>query len=202
MELQRILFATLAFSIVMADVAAAGPITQDPAKVPKGDYVLDKRHSSLVVKIPHLGGFSRFTARFNGLDGGFSYDPATWANTKVTINVDPKSISTNVEGFDAEIATKYFEAAKYPTITFVTTAAAGQNGRGTVTGDLTFKGVTKPVTLDVAFNGFGPGLPIPGNGPKMGFSGIGRLNVKEFGFNAPFAGDDVDLLIEVEFEKK
>jgi len=200
--LQRTLLSALAMSLILAGAAAASPITQDPMKVPKGDYVLDKRHSSLIVKIPHLGGFSRFTARLNGLDGGFSYDPATWASTKVTINIDPKSISTNVEGFDAEIAKKYFDVEKYPTMTFVTTAATAENGRGTVTGDLTFKGVTKPVTLDVSFNGYGPGLPLPGNGPKMGFSGVGQIKGKDFGFNAAFAGDDIDLLIEVEFEKK
>lgn len=196
------LMAALAAAALFAGPAGAGPVTQDPSKVPKGDYVLDRRHTSLVVRIPHLGGFSRFTARFNGIDGGFAYDPATWASTRVTINIDPKSISTNVEGFDAEIARKYFEVEKYPTMTFVTTAATASAGRGTVTGDLTFKGVTKPVTLDVTFNGYGPGLPIPGAGPKMGFSGVGHIDGRDFGFNAPFAGDGVDLLIEVEFEKK
>ena len=75
-------------------------------------------------------------------------------------------------------------------------------GKGQLTGDLTFHGVTKPVTLDVTFNGVGPGLL--GAGTRMGFSGSGRIKRSEFGVNAVrlFAGDEVDLLFEIEFSKK
>jgi len=96
----------------------------------------------------------------------------------------------------------FFEPDKYPAITFVTTSATGSEGKGTVTGDLTFHGVTKPVTLDVQFNGYGSGFPV--SGPRMGFSGSGKVKRSEFGVNGgrPFAGDVVDLLFEVEFVKK
>ncbi|WP_296459402.1 YceI family protein [Phenylobacterium sp.] len=76
------------------------------------------------------------------------------------------------------------------------------DGKGRLTGDLNFHGVTRPVTLDVAFNGYGPGFPV--SGPRMGFSGAGRFKRSDFGVNGgrPFAGDDVDLIFEVEFVKK
>ena len=192
--------ATLA--LALAAPALAEPTNRDPATAPAGTYELDPRHAGLVVRVPHLGGFSRYTMRFNALTGGFTYDPANWQATKVTISIDPRSIDTEIPSFNKEIA-GFFEADKYPAILFVSTAVtAGPDGRGTVTGDLTFHGVTKPVTLDAVFNGSGPG--VLGAGIRMGFSGTGRIKRSDFGVtNAKlFAGDDIDLEFEIEFVKK
>jgi polyisoprenoid-binding protein YceI len=199
----------LSAALALAFLAAAGPAlanptSTDPAKVPAGAYALDKRHASLVVKIAHMGGFSHYTMRFDGLDGGFTYDPANWQATKVDIAVDAKSIDTGNAPFDKQIA-GYFEADKYPLITFASTGiTAGADGKGTLTGDLTFHGVTKPVSLDVTFNGVGHGVtPL---GTRLGFSGTGRIKRTDFGIGgvilSQFTSEDVDLLIEVEFEKK
>ena len=199
----RTLFAAVAFSCLAVTGALANPTSQDPAKVPAGDYVLDKRHASLLVKVPHMGGFSKFTMRFDRLDGRFTYDPTTWGATKVTITADPTSINTGLPDFDKTIAgPSYFDSAKYPAITFVSTRAEGADGKGTVLGDLTFHGVTKPVVLDVTFNGAGPGMM--GAGTRIGFSGTTRLKRSDFGVTtmSQFAGDDLDLLFEVEFTKK
>jgi polyisoprenoid-binding protein YceI len=193
----------LALSIGFAGAALANPTTTDPAKVPAGTYVLDKRHASLTVKIVHMG-FSHYTMRFNGLDGGFTYDPAAWQATKVTFAVDPKSIDTHDPAFDRQIA-GYFEADKYPTIGFVSTGLqGGADGKGTLTGDLTLHGVTRPVTLDVTFDGAGHGItPL---GTRLGFSGSTQIRRSDFGISNfvlnQFAGDEVDVIFEVEFEKK
>src|SRR5579872_5005015 len=129
----RTLIAAVALSTFLAASAGAAPATTDPAKVPAGAYVLDKRHASLTVKIVHMG-FSHYTLRFDGLDGAFTYDPANWQQTKATITVDPKSVDTHDPGFDKQIA-GYFEPDKYPTITFVTTSIqGGPDGKGTMTG--------------------------------------------------------------------
>ena len=195
------LLAGLALSLALCGAAAADPVTQDPAKAPRGDYVLDKRHASLIARIAHMGGFSRFTMRFDRLEGGFSFDPDAWTTTKLTITVDPKSVNTNVPGFDETLAgPHYFDAAQFPAMTFVSTAAAGEAGKGTVSGDLTFLGKTLPMTFDVIFNGAGPGLL--GMGTRMGFSGTGHIKRSDFGLKAPFTGDDVELSFEVEFVKK
>jgi polyisoprenoid-binding protein YceI len=199
----RTVAVALAVAIGFGGTALANPSTQDPAKVPAGSYVLDKKHASLTVKIVHMG-FSHYTARFDGLDGGFTYDPANWQATKVTFTVDPKSIDTHDPAFNKQIA-GYFEADKFPAITFVSTAVdAGADGKGTVTGDLTFHGVTKPVTLDVTFDGAGHGItPL---GTRLGFSGVTRIKRSDFGVSNfvlnQFTGDDVDVIFEVEFEKK
>jgi polyisoprenoid-binding protein YceI len=190
----------LAVCLALSGTAAADPVTQDPTKAPRGEYVLDKRHASLIAKIPHMGGFSRFTVRFDRLDGAFDFDPANWTTTHVTINVDPKSVNSNVPGFDDEISGHYFDAGHYPTMTFVSTAATGEAGHGSVSGDLTFRGKTQPVTFDVTFNGVGPGLL--GAGTRMGFSAVGKIKRSDFGLKVPIAGDDVDLQFEVELVKK
>jgi polyisoprenoid-binding protein YceI len=197
--------AALAFALTLglAGATLANPSTADPAKVPAGAYVLDKKHASLTVKIVHMG-FSHYTMRFDGLDGGFTYDPANWTATKATITVDPRSIDTHDPAFDKQI-TGYFEPDKYPTITFVSTGLqGGADGKGTMTGDLTFHGVTKPVTLDVTFAGAGHGVtPI---GTRLGFSGSTQIKRSDFGLTGmilnQFTSDEVDLAFEVEFEKK
>ena len=196
--------ALIAFALVLlaTGAAAADPTTRDPAKVPAGEYALDPRHASLVIRVPHLGGFSRYTMRFNKLSGSFSYDPASWQATKVVISVDPRSIDTEDNGFNRTVA-GYFEPEKYPVILFSSTElTADAEGKGQLSGDLTFHGVTKPVTLDVEFNGVGPGLL--GAGTRMGFSGQGKIKRSEFGVTQarPFAGDVVGLEFEVEFVKK
>lgn len=149
-------------------------------------------------------GFSHYTLRFNGLDGGFTYDPANWQATKVTFTVDPKSVDTNDGAFNKQIA-GYFEADKFPAIAFVSTGLqGGADGKGTMTGDLTLHGVTKPVTLDVTFDGAGHGVtPL---GTRLGFSGSTQIKRSDFGISNfvlnQFTGDEVDVIFEVEFEKK
>ena len=198
--LRRMSIAVLAV-LLASGAAAADPTTRDPVKVPAGTFALDPRHASLVVKIPHMG-FSHYTLRFNKLDGAFTYDPANWQATKVSITVDPRSIDT-ADGLFSKTVAGYFEPDKYPTIQFTSTALTSDaEGRGTLTGDLTLHGVTRPVTLDVTFNGYGPGLPLMAS--RLGFSGSGKIKRSEFGVTAarPFAGDTVDLSFEVEFVKK
>lgn len=196
-------FFILAIGLLAPSVADASPKSRDPAQVPAGDYELDPRHASLVVRVPHMGGFSRYTMRFNALRGHFTYDPADWRHTQATITVDPKSIDTGDDGFDKTIAGSFFDADRYPTIEFVSTGLTPDGeGRGQLTGDLTFHGVTRPVTLEVAFNGVGPGLL--GAGTRLGLSGAGAFQRSDFGVTAvrAFAGDRVELEFEVEFVKK
>lgn len=193
--------AAIALSLALASPAFSEPTSTDPAKVPAGAYELDKRHASLIVRIPHLGGFSKYAMRFNGLSGGFTYDPANWQATKVTISVNPTSIDTGDPAFNKQI-TGYFDVAQFPAIVFESTGLTADGAHGKLSGDLTFHGVTRPVTLDVTFNGVGPGMT--GLGTRMGFSGTGRIKRSDFGVTSvrQFAGDEVDLSFEVEFVRK
>ncbi|MET0273335.1 MAG: YceI family protein, partial [Phenylobacterium sp.] len=124
-----------------------------------------------------------------------------WRATTLTIGIDPKSVDTGEPSFDKQIV-GWLEPSKYPKILFAVTGIEAIDGKGTVTGDLTLHGVTKPVTLYVTFNGAGPGML--GAGTRMGFSGTGRIRRSDFGVDQVrmFAGDDVDLAFEVEFVKQ
>ena len=199
----KTLTAAVTLSLLIGGAAHANPTTRDPAKIPAGTYVLDKRHASLIAKLPHMGGFSRYTLRFTGLDGGFTIDPANWRATQVTFTVNPRSVDTGDPGFNKEIAGFLGADKQIQPITFVSKSiVGGENGEGQLVGDLTFNNVTKPVTLNVAFNGVGPGLL--GAGTRMGFSGTTRIKRSDFGATAVsnWAGDEVELIFEIEFTRK
>ncbi len=204
-------YAALAAALFTAPAALAAPGVSSvkPADLPAGHYVLDKPHASLTAKLKHMG-YSNYTLRFTKLDADFTYDPKAPEASKISVTVDPASLDTATGAdafglkFNKELTGDgWLEAAKYPTITFVSTAInVGDGQHGTVTGDLTFHGVTKPVVLDVTFNGVGSGM-IPLT-TRTGFSASTTIKRSEFGVGkyAPLIADDVTLNIEVEFEKK
>ena len=199
----RIAATAAVLSLMLGGTTLANPITRDPSKIPAGTYVLDKRHASLMAKIPHMGGFSHYTMRFTGLDGGFTIDPTNWRSTSITFTVNPRSVDTGDAGFNQEIAGFLGAATSLTPISFVSrTITGGDTGEGELTGDLTLHGVTKPVTLKVTFNGVGPG--ILGAGTRLGFSGTAHIKRSDFGVTAVsnWAGDEVDLLFEIEFTRK
>lgn len=201
--MKRTVVVVLAASLAWSAAALANPVTRDPSKIPAGTYVLDKRHASLTAKIAHMGGFSRYTLRFTGLDGGFTMDPASWRTTPITFTVNPRSADTGDAGFNKQIAGYLGADTSLAPITFVSrTLTGGEAGEGQLAGDLTLHGVTRPVTLEVSFNGVGPGLL--GAGTRLGFSGTTRIKRSDFGATAVsnWAGDDVDLMFEIEFTRK
>lgn len=197
--LRPALAAALALVVAGSAIAQSDPST-DPAAAPAGTYTLDKRHASLTLKVSHLG-LSYDTMRFDGLDGSYVYDPAHPEATKLQVRIDPRSIDAGDEALNRQIADQFFEAGKFPEIRYVSTAVRSSGeGRGVVVGDLTFHGVTKPVTLDVVFNGVAPGAS---HEQRMGFSATGVVRRSDFGLtrDLPAVGDEVSLLIEVEFTK-
>ena len=98
---------------------------------------------------------------------------------------------------------RYFDSDSYPEIRFTATSSVTNSANtGQVTGDLTLRGITKPVTLDVTYNGAGKSFGNPG--ATLGFSAVGRLNRSEWGMNylTSFGiGDEVTLRIEAEFNE-
>lgn len=199
----RTAFAALLVSALAVAAPAAlaqADFSTDPASAPAGTYRLDKQHASLTAKVSHLG-MSYYTLRFDGLDGSYQYDPARPEATKLQVSIDPRSVDTGDPKFNQQIADQFFDATKYPEIRFVSTVVhSSGEGRGSVTGDLSFHGVTKPVTLDVVYNGGGQGQE---HEQRMGFSATTVIRRSDFGVNnyLPMVGDDVSLLIEVEFSR-
>ena len=155
-------------------------------------------HAFIQFKIQHLG-FSWLLGRFNTFDGEFVLDQKNIENSKVKVTIDVASVDSNHGERDKHLRGKdFFEAAKYPEATFVSTRVE-KTGEKTakITGDFTLKGVTKPVTLDAEYIGGGKD---PWGGYRQGFEATTQLKLKDFGidYNLGPASEVVDIYISVE----
>lgn len=193
--------------------AAAAPTATAPkppkADIPAGDYTLDKHHATLVFRVNHLG-FSNYTAAFADFDAKLHFDQnnAGASTLEATINPTSLILPSPPDGFLKELTgPQWLNAATYPAITFKSTKIETTGpDTGKVTGDLTLHGVTKPVTLDVTYNGGYVGHPMDPHA-RIGFSAKGTFKRSDFGiaFGVPApgttmgVGDEVQVTIEAEF---
>ena len=180
-----------------------------PAAVPKGTYVVDKLHTSLVFRVSHIG-FSAYTGRFTGIDAKLDFDPARLATSRVNVTIDPRSIQADnaPSGFLDSLAGKgWLDADRFPTMSFRSTSVevTGQN-TFRLHGELTMHGVTRPLTLDATYNGGYASHPMEPRA-RIGFSATGKFKRSDFGVTygipAPGTtmgvGDDVAVVLESEF---
>jgi polyisoprenoid-binding protein YceI len=198
-----------------APAAAAATAAQPPNTADAGEYTLDPAHTSVNFRLSHMG-LSHFTARFTRMDGKLAFDPANPAAQSVSVTIDARSLQTNYPepeklDFDAQVQKEFLEAARFPTITFKSTRIEPTGERtANVTGDLTLHGVTRPVTLQVTYNGGYKAGQMDPMGARVGFSAKGAFNRSDFGVEyglpAPGTtlgvGDRIEVAIEAEFTKK
>ena len=186
-----------------ADAAVAAPVEPAPAVAAiaavSGTYQLDPTHTDVLAQWTHFG-FSQPSAHFGISEGTLVYDAADVGKSSVQVTMPITGIESFVDKLDEHLASgDFFDAAKFPTATFKSTKveAAGTN-KLTVTGDLTVKGTTKPVTLDVTINGAGehPMLKLP----SVGFDATTTLKRSDFGVGAyaPAVSDEVKVRITTE----
>jgi polyisoprenoid-binding protein YceI len=188
---------------------AAAPIAPVKTDAPAGTYKLDPSHASLVFQVNHLG-FSHYTASFRAFDATLTLDPANPAASSVEATIDPRSLLLNAPpaGFHDQITgAQWLDAKQFPQMTFKSTKV-DLTGPDTarVTGDLTLRGVTAPVVMDVKFNGGYPGFAMDPHA-RIGVSAHGVLKRSAYGIAlglpAPGStmgvGDDVAFAIEAEF---
>lgn len=198
----RAITTALGLILLCAPVASAAPST-DPARMPAGTYVLDPQHASLIARVSH-GGFSSYTIRLRITDARYSWDPASPQTARIEATVDAASFDSGLGKADAAMAESFLKVKRFPTARFVSTSIQpGEGGRGTMTGDMTLHGVTRPVTFDVTWNGYDSGI----FGRMSGFSARGLINRSDFGIDyllrppLGFVGDEVELILELEFVK-
>lgn len=174
--------------------------TSPLAALPAGTYQLEDTHAYVTFSYSHLG-FSRPVLRFQEFDATAEVVPDDPVSSSLRVTIDPASIDSAVEKFDEHLkSADMFDVAQHPEITFVSTGIEMTSPtEGTMTGDLTMKGVTKPVTLDVTLNGAGA-HPMTG-AETFGISATGTLDRTEWdlGYAAPAVGEEVELRIEAEF---
>ncbi|AOJ05894.1 YceI family protein [Burkholderia mayonis] len=178
-------------------------VSTTEAAVPAGRYTLDPHHWSIAFDVDHFK-YSRFTMRFDRASAQLDWRTGGLADSGVTASIDAASVDTNVPLLDKLVAgADALDAVRHPQIRFDSTRFTRTSAtQGTLTGNLTIRGATHPVTLVVTFNGYGRN-PLTKQG-TLGFSASGTFSRAQFGVTSwyPAVGDDVRVRIEAEFVKE
>ena len=188
--------------VLAASSASAAPKT----------FVFDRSHSEVGFNVRHF--FSKVHGRFENYSGTLVFDAKNLAASTVEVTIADTSINTQNERRDNHLRSEdFFWTAKYPTLTFKSTKVVpGRDSTSfSVLGDLTMRGVTKPVTLAVEFLGSGE-VSIGGNsmGTRAGFIGTTKVNRKDYGINwnkvldngGAMLGEDVEIVLNIEAMEK
>ena len=203
----RRLIATFPVVLLSACAFTAEQTPQALQSLPAGLYQLEKPHASLTFGVTHLG-LSRYTLRFSDFDATLDFDPANPAASRVSASINPLSVRSDHPtdaGWDGRIGNDILQGGTFPQITFTSTAVTVTGPfTGQVTGDLTLMGTTKPVTLDVTYNGSMASAALYGGRAAVGFSASGQFKRSDFGSThyAEFVGDEVTVRIEAEFTRR
>jgi polyisoprenoid-binding protein YceI len=170
-----------------------------------GTWVIDPVHSSIGFSVRHLM-VSKVRGTFDKFNGAIVV--AENGTPSVTAEIAVDSINTNNEQRDAHIkSADFFDAAKYPVATFTSTAVKAVGDHYVLDGEFTLKGVIRPVSLQLEFNGVNPGM---GHGEVAGFEASVVLNRKDFGIDIDMpletggtvVGDKVTITLEIEALKQ
>lgn len=173
----------------------------DFSALPAGTYTDDNGHAYIQFSYDHQG-YSRPVLRWREFDATVTFDADAPENSSLTVTIPAASIDSMVPAFDEHLkSADFFDVESYPTISFVSTSLdINPDGTGTITGDLTVKDITRPITFDGKINKAGQSR----SGVAMfGISGTGMMKRTDYGVGkfAPFVGDEVELVMEVEFQK-
>ena len=176
-------------------------LTQIPGYL-AGTWSIDPVHTDVSFTVRHMM-VSKVRGRFADFEGVVVTAPEP-LDSSVEVSIELASIDTGNADRDAHIRSDdFFGVDHYPTMTYTSTGIRRSGDDFVVDGDLTLRGVTKPVSLEVEVNGFGPD---PFGGTRAGFSAKGEISRKEFDvkFDAPMegggvvVGDKIQIAIEAE----
>ncbi len=202
-----------------APIDAAGEATAATlGDVAAGNYSLDRNHAFLGFYVGHSGGISKYRTGFGDFDADLNFDPETPENSTLSVMINAQDLLVHYPGnykashADSEFDSwqddltnndRWFNADTYPQITFTSTSVTrtGPN-TGEVTGDLTFLGETRPVTLDVTYNGLA-NAPWAPDQDIIGFTASTTIQRADFGMDAliPWIGADVKVTFSGEFKQ-
>lgn len=171
-------------------------------------WVLDPMHSEVQFKVKHLV-ISTVSGFFKSFEGSLTTENDDFTGAQIEFSLDVNSVDTNQEHRDTHLkGAEFFDAEQFPHITFKSTSFTKKDDEEyELKGDLTIKGVTKPVTLNVEHGG--SAADFYGN-TKAGFDITGKINRKDFGLTwdgvteagSVVVGEDIKLVISVQFAKQ
>ncbi|HZA52118.1 MAG TPA: YceI family protein [Myxococcaceae bacterium] len=189
-------------------IAAAAVVVTLPGYALAAEYVIDPAHSNAMFAVRHLM-VATVRGEFGKVQGTLTLDEKDITKSTVTATIDTASIDTDEPKRDDHLrSADFFDAQKYPAITFKSTKVQKAKNGLKVTGDLTIRDVTKPVVLEVE----GPTKPIkdPMGTTKIGASATTKINRQDYGlkWNRPLeaggvvVGDEVRITLDLEFNQK
>jgi polyisoprenoid-binding protein YceI len=192
---------TLAAGLLSLSLSAAA----DLADVPSGEYALETTHGYITFTYSHLG-FSTPHVAFDSFDVALTLDNKQPEKSVINVTIDAASIDSRVAKLDEHFNdAKFFDTAKYPTITFKSTSIKADDDdkdEFDIMGDLTIKGVTKPVKLEAEIQK-AANNPMTKT-PTIGVVAEATLSRSEWGLAeyVPNVGDEITIYISVELAKK
>lgn len=197
--------AVLATTLAVPAVAQLATTPQQPgqpqaARVAAGTYQVDPAHTQVTWEVNHMG-FSMLQGQFGAQGGSITIDPKRPAATKVDVTFAINDLSVTSAQFATHLkSADFFDAAQHPTARFVSTSVTPRGAtKATLNGNLTIKGVTKPVSLDVTF--VGAGTNPMSKKANVGFTATGTIKRSDFGVGAyaPVVSDNVKLTVQAAF---
>jgi polyisoprenoid-binding protein YceI len=189
------------FILLTGILALAAPL----ALTQTSTWKSDPAHSEVDFSIKHMS-LSNVHGRFGNVAATIVLNEADITKSTVTATIDVSTVDTGVSGRDADLKSdSFFDVGKFPNATFTSTSVVKNSSGLTVNGNLTLRGVTKPVVLTVE----GPTGPIEGmmdHKPHSGFSATTTLDRTAFGigtkYPAAILGDEIKLTIELDVAKQ
>ncbi len=193
----------LAATLLVANSVADAQSSLGPDQVQSGTYVIDTKETLVRYGVIHMG-FTEFWGTFPGATGTLVIDPKQIGRATLDVTVPIVTVETTNRELNGELfSNEFFDGEKYRTMHFVSTGVL-RTGTNTakVTGNLTMHGVTKPVVLDVTFNGAGPNDFTKVS--TIGFKAVGLVKRSDFGLGkfVPIVSDDTTITISAAFELK
>jgi polyisoprenoid-binding protein YceI len=203
LALSALLAAALATSALAQPPRPAPPVVErDPTKIQGGAYVVEPNHTRVMFAVSHMS-FTTWYGQFSKVTGTLNLDTKTPSASTFDLVVPVETVSTTNTTLDEELRSKvWMDAAAYPTIEFKSGSVKPTSATtADVTGDFTFHGVTKPLTLHVKFNA--AGAAPQDKAYIAGFEVTGDFKRSDWGFKTgvPMIGDDVHLIISAAFKR-
>jgi polyisoprenoid-binding protein YceI len=195
--MRRVLELSLGLFLVLAGPVSA-QVSTDPRQAVTGSYQMEPRHTQVLFSILHAG-LTDYYGRFDKVSGSLVFDSHQPEKSSVNVSITTGSVNLKAPELIGELSAKdVFDSADFPQATFKSTSVTRTGPTsGKVSGDLTIKGITKPVTFDVTFRGV--------SGNQIAFHGDAIIKRSDYDMTSmrwnSFVSDDVHLIIEALFQQ-
>ena len=186
---------------VHAQMPTEPPGKRDVKLVSGGSYAVDPGHTQVSFRYNHMG-FSNNMGLIVASGGSLMLDPKAPEKAQITVTFPIAGLRSGITKLDEHLMkADFFDAAKFPTATFQSTAVKVNGETAQIAGKLTIKGITKDVMLNARF--VGAGMNAMEKKETIGFDADGQIKRSDFGlgYGVPVVGDDITLQITAAFEK-